>query len=635
MADSASEVLQAYLLTLGWQTDEAAQKKMVAALDQVQDRIGSVAAAIEQMTSRMVLASRRAADSLADLYWASQKTTISAGYIRAFGFAVSQMGGSVSGATASIERFAEKLRSSPNGGGYWAMLKTMGVSARDAEGALKQLGKAFASMPYYRAKLYAEQLGIDEDTMRAMIRGVDRFADRYHEKMRQVGLDPQVAARNAAEFRNIWQDLWGTLSVIVDKIADQLLKAFGGEFKSLNEWLLAHADEIAKAVESILKFFVALVKELVAWIERSGGFEKVLTDMTDMFRKFGDSVGGVVKQVRALYDWLKKIGEDTGITWLLNKLGYYGSENSNPGTAGNGDGASGSGKDSIWWKADRYVRKKLGLPPAANDPIAGAGGGLGTRRAAGLTPGAGPATGGGNPGSGRFNVKAAYDLIKAAGGDEEEARTLAAIAQAESRGNPNAHNDNPRTGDDSYGLWQINMLGRMGPERLKRFGLKSYSDLYDPATNARVALAIKRAAKGYRDWMTYTSGKHIPFLPTERQLAEQPRIRPVEAGMPGPRGAPHTGQVPEDLRGKKGAPLPPELGGPKPSPFGGLYPLERFNSPPAPATQSFHNQSIRIDQKNEFNVSGVSDPSAAAAEVEKRLNRTNAGLTRNLEGAAR
>jgi soluble lytic murein transglycosylase-like protein len=104
-------------------------------------------------------------------------------------------------------------------------------------------------------------------------------------------------------------------------------------------------------------------------------------------------------------------------------------------------------------------------------------------------------------------VKGAYDLIKAAGGTEQEGRTLAAISQAESKGNPNAHNPNTKTGDNSYGLWQINMLGRMGPDRLKHFHLKSNEDLYDPATNARVALQMSREKGGYSDWSTYNHGE--------------------------------------------------------------------------------------------------------------------------------
>lgn len=129
----------------------------------------------------------------------------------------------------------------------------------------------------------------------------------------------------------------------------------------------------------------------------------------------------------------------------------------------------------------------------------------------GETPGGGGG-GGGQPGKGEYNVAKAYDLIKAAGGTDEEARTLAAISQPESGGNPRAHNTNASTGDNSYGLWQINMLGAMGPERRRKFGLKSNEDLFDPATNARVALQMHRERGGYGDWTTYTSGKYRRYL---------------------------------------------------------------------------------------------------------------------------
>jgi tape measure domain-containing protein len=115
-------------------------------------------------------------------------------------------------------------------------------------------------------------------------------------------------------------------------------------------------------------------------------------------------------------------------------------------------------------------------------------------------------------GTGSFNSKSAAALIKSAGGSDDEARTLGAIAMAESSGRPLAHNTNRETGDNSYGLWQINMLDKMGPERLKKFGLSKYEDLFDPQTNARVALQMSRQAKGFGDWSTYTSGKYQKFL---------------------------------------------------------------------------------------------------------------------------
>jgi hypothetical protein len=81
-----------------------------------------------------------------------------------------------------------------------------------------------------------------------------------------------------------------------------------------------------------------------------------------------------------------------------------------------------------------------------------------------------------------------------------------AVALAESGGRTDAHN--PRGLDDSYGLWQINMRGGLGPERRQRYGLKTDTDLYDPATNARVAHAIQ-SAQGWRPWSTYTSKAYL------------------------------------------------------------------------------------------------------------------------------
>jgi len=84
-----------------------------------------------------------------------------------------------------------------------------------------------------------------------------------------------------------------------------------------------------------------------------------------------------------------------------------------------------------------------------------------------------------------------------------------AIVFAESGGNPNSHNGQGK--DDSYGLFQINMIGSLGPDRRKKYHLAQDSDLYDPATNARVAHAIY-VDQGFKPWTTYTSGAYKNHL---------------------------------------------------------------------------------------------------------------------------
>jgi hypothetical protein len=85
-----------------------------------------------------------------------------------------------------------------------------------------------------------------------------------------------------------------------------------------------------------------------------------------------------------------------------------------------------------------------------------------------------------------------------------------AVALAESGGDRMAHNS--KSPDNSFGLWQINMEGDMGKDRRKRFGLTSNGDLYNPATNARVAKLIHKEQGWERGWTTYANGKYKKFM---------------------------------------------------------------------------------------------------------------------------
>lgn len=103
-----------------------------------------------------------------------------------------------------------------------------------------------------------------------------------------------------------------------------------------------------------------------------------------------------------------------------------------------------------------------------------------------------------------------------AGFSPEEAEIMAKIALAESSGNSNALNDNVSTGDESYGLWQINMLGNLGPSRRQLFGISENSQLYDPATNAAAAFDVYQERKsfagdGFTAWSVYNSGAYLRY----------------------------------------------------------------------------------------------------------------------------
>jgi hypothetical protein len=96
--------------------------------------------------------------------------------------------------------------------------------------------------------------------------------------------------------------------------------------------------------------------------------------------------------------------------------------------------------------------------------------------------------------------------------------TAVAVALAESGGRTTAHNATPP--DDSYGLWQINMLGALGPERRHQYHLKSDDQLFDPDTNARVANRISGDGRDFTPWSTYTNGAYQHHLAAAREAAK-------------------------------------------------------------------------------------------------------------------
>lgn len=105
-----------------------------------------------------------------------------------------------------------------------------------------------------------------------------------------------------------------------------------------------------------------------------------------------------------------------------------------------------------------------------------------------------------------------YSLALAQGLTPARARIAAAVGMAESGGNAQAHNTNAGTGDNSYGYWQINMLGKMGPERLILFGIKSNDELFDGQTNARAMRILSANGQDFSPWSAYKNGSYKGFL---------------------------------------------------------------------------------------------------------------------------
>jgi len=104
------------------------------------------------------------------------------------------------------------------------------------------------------------------------------------------------------------------------------------------------------------------------------------------------------------------------------------------------------------------------------------------------------------------------ELLKAVGFKGKGLRTAWAVAKAESNGRPFAFNGNTKTGDSSFGIFQINMLGSLGPDRRDKFELDLNAELFSPVKNAEIVYHMTKGGIDWSSWSSYTKGAHYKWL---------------------------------------------------------------------------------------------------------------------------
>jgi len=96
------------------------------------------------------------------------------------------------------------------------------------------------------------------------------------------------------------------------------------------------------------------------------------------------------------------------------------------------------------------------------------------------------------------------ELLAAVGFEGKALKTAWAIAKRESSGRPLAYNGNRKTGDSSYGIFQINMLGNLGVARKEKFDLRSNILLFDPVINAEITYYMTNGGTDWSAWKGLT-----------------------------------------------------------------------------------------------------------------------------------
>lgn len=252
-----AETLKDFLISLGFKVDEAGARKFDAVVAGTTLKAIELGVKVEAAALSVVAFTAKIASGLEDLYWASQRTGATVEGIKQIGYAVSQVGGSVDGARGSLENLARFMRNNPGAEGF---LNRLGVQTRDASGNMRDMatiftgvGQRLSSMPYYRANQYAQMLGLDENTLIAMRRGIGQFSGEYTAMAKAIGYNADVAAVSSNKFMTSLRSFGLMAGMARDKIGSSLADGLAGSLDRLRRQILENFPKIEGAITSTVK----------------------------------------------------------------------------------------------------------------------------------------------------------------------------------------------------------------------------------------------------------------------------------------------------------------------------------------------------------------------------------------------
>lgn len=257
-----AETIKDFLVSLGFDIDEAGASKFDSVLAGTTANAIKMGLAVEGAALTVVAFTAKIASGLDNLYRASQRTGATVQGIQSIGYAVSQVGGSVDAARTSLESLSRFVRNNPGAEGF---LNRLGVQTRDASGNMRDMaaiftgvGQKLSSMPYYRANQYAQMLGIDENTLMAMRRGVGGFSGQYSAMAKAIGFNADEAARSSNKFMTSLREFGAMAGMARDKIGSNLAGGLAGSLDTLRRHILDNFPRIEQTLTKAIKGILAL-----------------------------------------------------------------------------------------------------------------------------------------------------------------------------------------------------------------------------------------------------------------------------------------------------------------------------------------------------------------------------------------
>jgi hypothetical protein len=244
---STSQVLEEYLVKLGFSTDQVSFKKFEDQLTGTEKKIFGVGAAVAGTVVAVEAAASAFAYSMRKMYFASELSNTSVKNLNSLEFAGKQVGISEDAMGSSIHNVAQSLRLNPGLKAYAQSLTGISTEGKEAGDVLLDLVKATKKFPEYIGAQMMAQFGVDADTYHQMRDHLDELIKKRKENLelyKQAGFDPDKSKEAILEYTQAIDKLESRLGILAQTMLVKTLPVF--------TWVSDRLDRILRGWQALV-----------------------------------------------------------------------------------------------------------------------------------------------------------------------------------------------------------------------------------------------------------------------------------------------------------------------------------------------------------------------------------------------
>lgn len=291
----ATSVLQEYLVSLGFNVDQAKLRSFDAAIKGTSKSMAALGAEVVGTGIALTEMVERVAQQFSELYYLSQQTHSTIASLDAVSYAAQQVGISSQEATSAVASFAAQMRHNPGVKNLVEAMVGKGDPEAQMRGIIKRLSAQYPE--YVAISMAQQQFGIPENVFlnyRNNMKVLEEAEADHIKRMREAGLNADEVGERFNAFTRVMTHLGDQFKIAGERIAVDLLPDVSEVTKRI--------DDMAGAFSRADNASGGLLGRLTGLLLALGATKGVLYAIG---RILGIAMPAVVAPALGLYEGLK------------------------------------------------------------------------------------------------------------------------------------------------------------------------------------------------------------------------------------------------------------------------------------------------------------------------------------------